>query len=335
MIRHFLGSDEWPDGEILALLERARRLKAGEEEGDLRGKILGMVFFNPSLRTRTSFEAAMLRSGGDAIYLEPGKGVWAFETRPGVTMDGKAAEHLVEAARVLGRYVDALGVRAFPAGEDLEEAFRDRVVRGFAENAGVPVINFESARRHPCQGLADAMTLQEKLGPEPAGKKFTLTWTWHPNPLPTAVPVSALIGAARLGMDLTLACPPGYDLHPEDMKAVEEVASRNGATLAISRDMDEALEGAHAVYAKSWGSLEDFGRPEEERKRRAPFRSWIVDEKRMARTSGGRGIFLHCLPVRRGVVVTEGVLEGPWSVVVDQAENRMHAQRALLLELLK
>ncbi len=335
MVRNFLGTDEWPDEEILALLERARRLKAGEEEGDLRGKILGMVFFNPSLRTRTSFEAAMLRSGGDAIYLEPGKGVWAFETRPGVVMDGKAAEHLVEAARVLGRYVDALGVRAFPAGEDLEEAFRDRVVRGFAENAGVPVINFESARRHPCQGLADAMTLQEKLGKNLKGKRFTLTWTWHPNPLPTAVPGSALIGAARLGMDLTLACPPGYDLYPDDMKAIRGVAERNGASLEVTRDMDEAVEGAHAVYAKSWGSLEDFGNPEKERARRAAFKDWIVNEKRMSSTAGGRGIFLHCLPVRRGVVVTEGVLEGPWSVVVDQAENRMHAQRALLLELLK
>jgi len=335
MVRHFLGTDEWSDREILALLEKAHALKAGKARGDLQGKILGMVFFNPSLRTRTSFEAAMLRSGGDAIYLEPGKGVWAFETRPGIVMDGKAAEHLVEAARVLGRYVDALGVRAFPAGEDLEEAFRDRVVRGFAENAGVPVINFESARRHPCQGLADAMTLQEKLGRDLKGKKFTLTWTWHPNPLPTAVPVSALINAARLGMDLTLACPPGYDLYPEDMKAVEAVAARNGASLRITRDMDEGLGGAHAVYAKSWGSLEDFGNPEEERKRRASYRSWIVDERRMALTGEGKGIFMHCLPVRRGVVVTEGVLEGPWSVVVDQAENRMHAQRALLLELMQ
>lgn len=331
--RHFLASDEWSDAEILGLLERARGLKAGRSGGSLQGKILGLVFFDPSLRTRVSFETAMLRHGGHALCLEPGKGVWAFETRPGAVMDGAAAEHLVEAARVLGRYVDALGVRSFPVGTDLEAAFADPVVRTFAAEAGVPVINLESARRHPCQGLGDALTLQEKLG-VCSGRRFVLAWAWHPRPLPTAVPVSAAIAAARLGMEVVLAHPPGFDLHPGDMAAIRAVAERNGASVARGSDLDQALAGADVVYAKSWGSLERFGDPEGEALLRASHRGWRIDEARMRATRDGKGLFMHCLPIRRNVIATDGVLDGPWSVVVDQAENRLHAQRALLLELL-
>jgi N-acetylornithine carbamoyltransferase len=331
---HFLATDDWSDAEISDLLDLAGRLKRGEEGGTLAGKVLGMVYFNPSLRTRTSFEVAMLRHGGHSICLEPGRGTWDLETRTGVVMDGGPAEHMKEAAAVLGRYVDVLGVRAFPSADTWEEARQDRVVTGFAEHAGVPVINLESARRHPCQGLADALTLQETFGPEPTGRKFTLAWAWHPKALPTAVPVSAAIAAARLGMDVTVAHPPGFDLDPEDMEAVDAVARRNGGSVAISGDLDAAVAGADAVYAKSWGSLGRFGDAEAEAALRAPRRDWRIDRPRMESTRDGRGIFLHCLPVRRGVVVTDGVLDGPWSAVVDQAENRLHAQRALLLTLL-
>ena len=331
--RDFLATDEWSDEAILALLAHAARLKRGETSGSLAGKVLAMIFFDPSLRTRTSFEVAMLRHGGHAVCLEPGKGSWAIETRPGAVMDGDTVEHLVEAARVLGRYADALGVRSFPKAATWAEARRDEVVRGFAAHAGVPVINFESARRHPCQGLADALTLQEKLG-EPRGKKFLLTWAWHPKALPTAVPVSAAIGAARLGMEVTIAHPPGFDLDADDMTVIEAVAARNGGAVKVAHDIDEAIAGAHAVYAKSWGSLACFGNPSAEAEVRAPFRSWRVDEARMGATRAGQGIFMHCLPVRRNVIVTDGVLDGPWSVVTDQAENRLHAQRALLLDLI-
>ena len=330
--RHFLATDEWSDAEILALLERARSLKAGESGGSLEGQILGLVFFNPSLRTRASFETAMLRHGGHSLCLEPGKGVWAFETRPGVVMDGEAAEHLVEAARVLGRYVDGLAVRAFPAGNDLEAAFRDPIVRTFAAEAGVPVINLESARRHPCQGLGDALTLQEKLG-DCRGRRFSVAWAWHPKALPTAVPVSAAINAARLGMHVVLAHPPGFALHPEDMAAIDRVAGRNGASITCTHDLEQALSGTDVVYAKSWGSLECFGDPEREAAMRAPYRNWRIDETGMRTTREAKGLFMHCLPIRRNVIATDAVLDGPWSVVVDQAENRLHVQRALLLEL--
>lgn len=333
-MRHFLATDDLPDESVGRLLDAAAALKRGGRGADeLAGRVLALVFMNPSLRTRASFEVAMLRHGGHAITIEPGRGVWAFETRRGVTMDGVAAEHVREAAAVLGRYADALGVRAFPAGESWAEAREDRVLRLFAEHAGVPVINLESARRHPCQGLADALTLREKLG-EPAGRRFVLAWCWHPKPLPVAVPVSASIAAARLGMEVVIARPPGYDLDPEDRCAIEAVARRNGGSVAVTDDLDAALDGADAVYAKSWGRLDLFGRAEEEIAARLPFRSWRITRERMERTRAGRAPFLHCLPLRRNVVADDAVLDGPWSAVIDQAENRLHVQRALLLELL-
>jgi N-acetylornithine carbamoyltransferase len=328
--RHLLATDDWPDDDIRALLARAAELKAGATGADLSGRVLVMVFFNPSLRTRTSFEVAMARHGGHAVVLEPGRGAWAIETRPGVVMDGDAVEHIVEAARVLGRYGEAVAVRAFPSAPTWAEARRDEVVRGFAQHAGVPTVNLESARRHPCQGLADALTVDEVLGGRPAGRRFVLAWCWHPRPLPTAVPASAAIAAARLGMEVVVARPPGFDLDPEDMAAITAVAGRNGGAVTLSDDLDAAVAGADVVYAKSWGCLADFGDPRTEAARRAPHRGWRIDEARMSATRGGAGAFLHCLPVRRNVVVTDGVLDGPWSRVTDQAENRLHVQRAVL-----
>ena len=325
-----LGTDGWPDDEILAILARAAELKAGAAGADFTDKNLIMVFLNPSLRTRTSFEVAMARHRGHAVVLEPGKGAWAMETQPGVVMDGDRAEHIIDAARVLGRYGEAVAVRAFPSAETWAEARKDEVVRAFADHSGVPTINMESARRHPCQGLADALTLQENLGTEPHGRRLVLAWAWHPRPLPTAVPASAALAAARLGMEVVIARPPGYDLDPDDMTAIEQVAARNGGSLSTTADLDAAMTGADAVYAKSWGCLEDFGDPAAEARRRAPHRHWIVNEDRMDATRDGAGIFLHCLPVRRNVVVTDGVLDGPWSKVTDQAENRLHTQRAVL-----
>jgi len=325
-----MGTDEWLDDEIRAILARAAELKAGAAGDTFAGKALIMVFFNPSLRTRTSFEVAMARHGGHAVVLEPGKGAWAIETRSGVVMDGEPVEHIVDAARVLGRYGEAVAVRAFPSADTWAEARRDEVVRAFARHAGVPTINMESARRHPCQGLADALTLQENLGDRPQGRRFVLAWSWHPRPLPTAVPASAALAAARLGMEVVVARPPGYDLDPDDMASIEAIAGRNGGSVTVTEDLDGAVAGADAVYAKSWGCLDDFGKPDAEAVRRAPHRGWIINEDRMSSTRDGAGIFLHCLPVRRNVVVTDGVLDGPWSRVTQEAENRLHVQRAVL-----
>lgn len=332
--RDFLALEDWGPDEIEALLALAARVKRGGIAGGLERKVLAMVFMDPSLRTRTSFETAMFLHGGHAVVLEPGKGSWALETEPGAVMDGDRVEHIVEAARVLGRYADAVGVRSFPRGSDWAVARRDAIVRDFARHCEKPVINLESARRHPCQALADAMTLREKLG-DTAGKRFVLTWAWHPKALPTAVPASAALAAARLGMEIVIARPDGYELDPEDTALVRRIAQQAGGEFVhIIDDPDDALVGADAVYVKSWGSVKLYGRPEEEAAQRAGLRDWRLTPGRLRSTRGGRGIVMHCLPVRRNVEIDDAVLDGPNSVVVDQAENRLHAQRALLLELL-
>lgn len=330
--RDFLAMEEWSPDAVDRLLTLAARVKRGEISGGLERKVLTMVFMDPSLRTRTSFETAMFLHGGHAVVLEPGKGSWTLETEPGAVMDGNPVEHIAEAARVLARYGDALAVRTFPKGADWSRERTDPVIRSFARFSEKPVINLESVRRHPCQGLADAMTLQEKLG-APGGKKFVLLWAWHPKPLPTAVPASAALAAAHLGMEIVIARPEGYDLDPDDLSAIAGLAAGQGGSLSVANSMD-AVEGAEAVYVKSWGSLLHFGRPEEEQAFRHGLRPWRMTEALVRRTRGGRGVVLHCLPVRRNVEIDDGVLDGPNSAVVDEAENRLHTQRALLLDLI-
>jgi N-acetylornithine carbamoyltransferase len=332
--RDFLAMEEWGDDGIAALLELAARVKRGEISGGLEKKVMALVFMDPSLRTRSSFETALFLHGGHAVVLEPGRGSWSLETEPGAVMDGDRVEHIVDAARVLGRYADAVGVRAFPRGDDWSVARQDRIIRDFATYCEKPVVNLESARRHPCQGLADALTLQEQLG-DPRGKRFVLTWAWHPKALPTAVPASAGIAAAMLGMDIVIARPDGYELDPEDTALIRSIARRNGSMVSIANDPDDSLVGADAVYVKSWGSVKLFGRPEEEAAERAGLRDWRMTQPRLRNTRGGRGIVMHCLPVRRNVEIDDAVLDGPNSVVADEAENRLHVQRALMLELLK
>jgi N-acetylornithine carbamoyltransferase len=332
--RDFLALEDWSPAEVEGLLQLAARVKRGEVTGGLEKKVLAMVFMDPSLRTRTSFETAMFLHGGHGVVLEPGKGSWSLETEPGAVMDKDTVEHIIDAARVLGRYADAVGVRSFPRGSDLAVSREDAIVRNFAKYCEKPVINFESARRHPCQALADAMTLREKLG-ETAGKRFVLTWAWHPKALPTAVPASAALAAAALGMEMVIARPPGYELDSEDAALIRRVAQQSGGEfLHIIDDPDEAMVGADAVYVKSWGSVKLFGNPREEAAQRAGLRDWRLTPDRLRSTRGGKGIVMHCLPVRRNVEIDDAVLDGPNSVVVDQAENRLHAQRALLLELI-
>ncbi|MFL5494977.1 MAG: N-acetylornithine carbamoyltransferase [Gemmatimonadales bacterium] len=332
--RDFLALEDWTTDEVDGLLALAARIKRGEIAGGLERKVLAMVFMDPSLRTRTSFETAMYLHGGHAIVLEPGKGSWPLETEVGAVMDGDTVEHIVDAARVLGRYADALGVRSFPRGSDWAVARQDLILRNFARYCEKPVINLESARRHPCQALADAMTLREKLG-DTAGKRFVLTWAWHPKALPTAVPASAALAAARLGMEIVIGRPEGYELDPEDTALIRRLTQEAGGEFVhIIDDPDDALVGADAVYVKSWGSVKRYGKPQEEAALRAGLRDWRLTPARLRGTRGGKGIVMHCLPVRRNVEVDDAVLDGPNSVVVDQAENRLHAQRALLLELL-
>jgi N-acetylornithine carbamoyltransferase len=328
-MKHFVSTEDLTPKALDELLDRAARFKRGEVTAKLAGKTLGMVFFNSSLRTRTSFETGMFQLGGHALNLAVGQGLWNLETREGVVMDGDKAEHVKEAVPVLSRYVDALAVRCFPFGNSWAEDRTDPVISAFARYATVPVINMESAVWHPCQALADALTWKEQ-GLK-AGDKVVITWAYHPKPLPMAVPNSALMVAAQRGMDVTVLRPDPYALDAEIVSRAADIARGAGGAVHETDDI-AALDGARIVYAKSWGSLDAYGDAAREQAMRAHLTSWQVTKDWMARTGGGK--FMHCLPVRRNVVVSDEVLDSAASIVVDQAENRLHAQKALLLELM-
>ena len=329
--RDFLSTFDFSHGELTALIDLAAGFKAEGHGEPLKGRSVALVFFNPSLRTRASMEIAVHDLGGHAVTLDVGKGTWSLEHREGVVMDGDKTEHIKEAARVLSRYVSAIGVRAFPEMRDYREEIADPVVRGFAEHSDVPVFNLESARHHPFQALADALTMREKLGSF-KGEKVTLSWAYHPKPLPMAVPNSFALVAAQMGLDLTIACPPEYDLGDEAMSEIERAAEGSGGRLHISRDQREACSGARIVYAKSWGGKEFYGKLDEDIRVRQNYRHWRIDEEVMGATD--EGWFMHCLPVRRNVVVTDGVLDGPRNAAIDEAENRLHVQKAVLASIL-
>lgn len=344
--RDFVNTAEYPPEAFRELVERALALKReGFDRQLLKGQVVGMLFFNPSLRTKASLASGVARLGGTAIDLGGGQGTYAFEYEEGAIMDGATQEHIKEAAPVISQYCDAIGVRSSElitrdsssAGSSASwaEAKRDVVVRSFAKYATVPVINLESNVYHPCQGLGDALTLRELFGDRPEAarrKKYVLTWAYHPKPLPTATPHSQLLAACDMGCDVTLAFPEGWDLDDEVVAAATERAVQSGGSLTMSHDMAEAAQGADVVCAKSWGAISHYGDWETEKALREKLRHWIVSEEIMALTNDAR--FMHCLPVRRNVVVTDGVLDGPSSIVVQQAANRMYAQNALLASLL-
>ena len=333
-IRHFLSTQDWSRPELDALLAQAAAFKRNRAGRDLAGKSIALLFFNPSMRTRTSFELGAFQLGGHAIVLQPGKDAWPIEFDVGTVMDGEAEEHIAEVARVLSRYVDLIGVRAFPKFKDWSVDREDRVIASFAQYASVPVVNMETIT-HPMQELAHIMALQQHFGTaDLRGKKYVLTWTYHPKPLNTAVANSALQIATRFGMDVTLLCPtPEYVLDQRYMDFGKRNVAENGGSLTISHDVESAYRGAHVVYAKSWGALPYFGRWEHEKPIRDAHRHFIVDQQKMALTD--RGVFSHCLPLRRNVKATDAVMDSPACIAIDEAENRLHVQKAVMAELVR
>jgi N-acetylornithine carbamoyltransferase len=330
--RNFLSTAGFTRAELEQLIQVALRFKGGEDHSQgLAGKSVALVFFNPSLRTRASMQVAIYQLGGNPVVLEPGGTSWTLEHREGVVMDGEKTEHVAEFVRVLGRYCVAIGVRTFAALRNWEEDRSDPILNTFAKYCEVPIINLESAMHHPCQALADMMTIHEKLGR--GRQKVLLTWAWHPKPLPMAVPNSFALAAAQMGHDLVIAHPRGYELDDQLLDDVNDQAGKTGGSLRVLNDIDEAFVGVDVVYAKSWGSQKFYGSPEMDVAQRAQYRTkWIVDEARMARTDSA--IFMHCLPVRRNVIVTDGVIDSSSSVVIDEAENRLHIQKAILSQIL-
>src|SRR6266478_9817860 len=242
MTRNFINTSDWSRAELMSLIEAALRVKHGADHARLlEGRSIALVFFNPSLRTRASMQVGIYELGGNAVVLEPGGTSWTLEHHDGVVMNGDKTEHVAEFVRVLGRYCAAIGVRTFAALKDWEEERQDPVLTAFARYSNVPIINLESAMYHPCQALADMMTIREKLGS--GGKKVLLTWAWHPKPLPMAVPNSFTLAATQMGHDLVIAHPPDYELDNELIETIGEQAAAAGGSVEIVNEVDQAFDG--------------------------------------------------------------------------------------------
>jgi N-acetylornithine carbamoyltransferase len=310
MSKNFINTLDLPREQLEQLLDAAARFKSGADTSKpLAGRAVALVFFNPSLRTRASMQVAIYQLGGEAVILEPGGTTWTLEHRDGVVMDGDKTEHVAEFVRVLERYCSAIGVRTFATLRNWEEERTDPVINSFVRYASVPIINLESAMHHPCQSMADMMTIREKLGK--GRKRVVLTWAW------------------QMGHDVTIAHPEDYDLDAALMQDIAAQAEAAGGSIEVVHDIDAAFKDAEVIYAKSWGAKRSYGNTEQEIIARARYRKkWIVDQERMDLTNDA--IFMHCLPVRRNVIVTDEVIDSPSSVVIDEAENRLHVQKAIL-----
>lgn len=323
---------DFSDDELASLLHLAGRLDEKPEPQALSGKVLALLFMSPSLRTLASFQAAMTRLGGGAFVISPDMSIHGIETRPGIVMDGVAAEHIREAVPVIASYGDAIGIRAFAERRNLESEIADTEFKAMIELIDTPWINMESAIQHPCQNLADWKTLDDYEVPANGGK-FVLSWAYHPLALPLAVPASTLYMAARRGMDVTVLRPEGFALPESLMNKARDAAGKSGGSVRETHDRREAMQDARIIYAKSWSSTIHYGNKLKDQELRRGLEDWCVDEPWFDDAADDCR-FMHCLPVRRGVVVAERVLDGPRSIVIPEARNRMLAQMAVLHQML-
>jgi len=318
--------------EIKALVQLANRLDAHPEPEALKGKVLSLLFLSPSLRTLASFQAAMTRLGGGSFVISPDMSIHGLETRPGIVMDGTAAEHIREAVPVIASYGDALGIRAFAERKSLENDLAEVEFHAMTDLIETPYINMESAMNHPCQSLADWKTMDD-LGVPDNGGKFVLSWAYHPMPLPLAVPAATLHMAAQRGMDVTVLRPEGFELPDALMQKALAAAALSGGSVTETADRKDAMQDAHVIYAKSWSSTRHYGDKIADKSLRENHLDWCVDEPWFENAQADCR-FMHCLPVRRGVVVADEILDGPRSVVIPEARNRMLAQMAVLHQML-
>lgn len=296
-----------------------------------------------------SFIAALQRLGGMAIDVPINdSGSYRLEYKQGIVMDGATIENVKDAAKVLSLYCDFIGVRASTLVTNREKSENsgswvdmksDTVINSFIQYATVPVINMESNVYHPCQGLADAMTIVEKMGQSasshPSNKhntiKYVLTWVPHPKALPMATPNSQLISACELGLDVTLVHPSGWEIDPDILKIAKRKIKEANGSISILNNQTNALHDADIVCAKSWGAMSLYQDLEKEKKFKANYGNWIIDNEKLKLTNNA--YFMHCLPVRRNVEVTDEVLDSERSLIYSQAENRMWIQMAILLSL--
>ena len=301
--------------DLQELLQKALKVKANPLANSKLGKhkTLGLIFYNSSLRTRISSQKAAYNLGMDVITLNIGSDGWALESKDGVVMDQGTAEHIKDAAAVISEYVDVIGIRCFAGLKDREEDYLEGVLQNFIKHATVPVINLESSTLHPLQSLADLVTIEtNKNKPKP---KVVLTWAPHPRSLPQAVANSFVEWMKEADVELVITHPKGYDLSSK---------FSNGVT--VEYDQNKAFEGADFIYAKNWSSYTSYGEI------LSKDTSWCVDESKMELTNNAK--FMHCLPVRRNVIVTDGVIDSDNSLVIEQAGNRVVSIQTVLQEFL-
>ena len=325
-MRHFYSLNEFAPAEVEEFLGRALFHKQNRYLNTLTNKQFALLFLDPSLRTRCSFEVAIRQLGAGVTTLE-GQMLWKLETELGRKMDQDRSEHVKEAMGVLSRYFDGLGLRSFARGVKRDEDLLDQNFMAFMDNAKIPVFNMESAVYHPCQAMADLLTIKELLEGF-RGRKITIMWATHPLALPMAVVNSILLASTLVGMDVTLAHPVGFELQEGILAMARDFSRRAGGKMRIVNDRMDAARDAEVIYAKAWGGLSRYDNPQEELELRTKNSHWIVDTQLMDATR--RAYFMHCLPVRRNVVVADDVIESKQSVIFRQAENRLHAQKAIL-----
>ena len=315
-MKHFTSMKQL--GDLRKALEEAAYVKANPFADQALGhnKTVLLVFFNNSLRTRLSTQKAALNLGMNPIVLDVNQGAWKLETGRGVVMDGDKSEHLLEAIPVMGCMCDMIGVRSFARFESREDDYNEVILNQFIQYSGKPVFSMEAATRHPLQTFADIITIEEhKEKPRP---KVVMTWAPHPKALPQAVPNSFAEGMSMTDYDFVIANPEGYDLAPEFV-----------GNAKVTHNQDEALEGADFVYAKNWApyEAENYGKVINYDM------NWTVTAKKMALTNNA--FFMHCLPVRRNMLVTDEVIESPRSLVIPEAANRIVSAQAVLKMLLQ
>ena len=315
-MRHFTSVKQL--GDLSKALEEAKYVKenpfADQELG--KNKTLLMIFFNSSLRTRLSTQKAAMNLGMNVIVLDVNQGAWKLETERGVIMDSDKPEHLLEAIPVMGSYCDVIGVRAFANLQDRDLDYSETIINQFIQYSGKPVFSMEAATRHPLQTFADLITIEEHKKVEKP--KIVLTWAPHPKALPQAVPNSFAEGINMTDYEFVITHPHGYELDPEFVGRAR-----------VEYDQRKAFEGADFIYAKNWSAYEgeNYG------KVLSTDRDWTVDAEKMALTNNA--YFMHCLPVRRNMIVTDEVIESPQSIVIPEAANRVVSAQTVLKEILK
>jgi N-acetylornithine carbamoyltransferase len=332
-MRRFNDLADFSREEIKELIALAARLDAKPEPRALEGKVLSLLFLSPSLRTLSSFQAAMIRLGGGSFVISPEMSIHGLESRYGIVMDGAAAEHVREAIPVIASYGDAIGVRAFAERRDLNHDLADTDFKGYTSLiTDKPWINMESAIDHPCQSLADWKTLDDLAVPQNA--KIVISWAYHPRALPLAVTAATIHMAAKRGMNVVHLRPPGFELPAAIMDKARKAAAESGGSITETTERREATEGAHVIYAKSYSSTRHYGDKLGDQAMREELVHWCVDEPWFANARPDAK-FMHCLPVRRGVEVSDRILDGPRSTVIQGARNRLYAQMAVLYRMMK